>query len=74
MMNLAIQQRRFPSRVLKVQSGVFVDVSLTNGVNSCEIYRKPLEVLEDFILSETMPAWIEKDGRKLKKAVKTPKF
>lgn len=45
MMNLAIQQRRFPSRVLKVQSGVFVDVSLTNGVNSCEIYRKPLRSL-----------------------------
>jgi len=32
------------------------------------------EVLEDFILSETMPAWIEKDSRKLKRAIKTPKF
>lgn len=45
MMKLAIQQRRFPSQVLKVQSGVFVDVSLTNGVNPCEIYRKPLRSL-----------------------------
>ena len=44
MMIVAIQQR-FPSKLLKVQSGVFVDMSLTNGVNPCEIYEKPMRSL-----------------------------
>lgn len=41
MINMDIWLRRFPRKVLKVHPSLFVDVSLTNGVNPCEIHVKP---------------------------------